>query len=170
MQNVSEKPTKSDIRINEHDILFRVDMKTGEMSGDIWRVVAQTGFLFVRGKFEFDEQFYPFEYQVWCSRPLYGRVADYTSVTLPGSTATTRINRVDVSLDKNDYGTYILVATDADFNLKLMMNPGNYCYCDFFRCIAMPGEYYLEEVIYSENPIPYTMPMFNPLDLLEEAE
>ena len=170
MQNVSEKPFKSDIQINEQDILFRLDMKTGEMSGDIIRVVAQTGFLFIRGKFEFNERFYPFEYQLWCSRPLYGKVADYTSVTLPGSTATTRIDKIDVSLNKNNEGTYVLIAMNDDFNLKLMMNPGNYCYCDFFRNIAIAGDYYVEEVIYSENPLPYTVPMFDPLDLLKEAE
>lgn len=163
MQDVSKRPSKSGDR-NEQDVLFRLDMKSGTTSGDIENVVTLSGYLLVCGTFELHEQFYPFEYQVWSSGSF-----DERNGEMPAGT-TTRMDRVDVSLDRNSAGTYILIALNSDFNLKLMMNPGNYCYCDFFRCIGVAGEYYVEEVVYSGNPIPYTMPVFNPLDLLEEDE
>lgn len=163
MQDVSKTPSKSGDR-NEQDVLFRLNMQTGTMSGDIEKVVTLSGYLLVRGTFELHEQFYPFEYQVWSSGSFDERDAE-----MPAGT-TTRMDRVDVSLDRNSAGTYILIAQNSEFNLKLMMNPGNYCYCDFFRCIGVAGEYYVEEVVYSGNPIPHTMPVFNPLDLLEEDE
>lgn len=160
MQDVSKKPSKTDDR-NE-DILFRLDMKSGATSGDIEKVVTLSGYLLVRGKYELHEQFYPFEYQVWSS-------GSFDDAEMPAG-STTRMDRVDVSLDRNSAGTYILTASNGDFNLKMMMNPGNYCYCDFFRRDGVSGEYYVEEVVYSGNPIPYTMPAFNPHDLLEEDE
>lgn len=162
---------KSIIDIDKQNALIKIQVNPFKIEGDIRLMNATSGFLYMLMDFNCLGNIYAYEYQVWCdpSDRFMHNEKDSKYVLLE-SGRKRKIEKCDFNLSK-EFDTYTLFANNDDFDLKMDLNIiKNTVEYDFFRHLAMPGEYIVKEVYYSKRPIIFREPIFDPIDLLKPSK
>ena len=162
---------KSIIDIDKQNALIKIQVNPFKIEGDIRMINATSGFLYILMDFDCLGNTYVYEYQIWCdpNDHFMHNEKDNKCVLLE-SGRKRKIEKCDFNLSKS-FDTYTLFANNDDFDLKIDLNIiEKTIECDFFRHLAMPGEYTVKEIYYSKAPIIFREPIFDPIDLLKPSE
>ena len=168
MQIINEKNT---IDMRKENALFRIQVKPFSVKGDINVINSRSGYLYLSMEFECFGEIHPFEYQVWCNNSdrLWHKKDELKWIKLENGEKKI-IEQTDYNLSK-DGSNYTLYVDNGNFDLRLEMNiiEKTIDY-EFFLHLGIPAEYHIKEIIYSEKPIKYHEPIFDPIDLLNQSE
>ena len=168
MQKLNEKGI---IDIDKQNALIKIQVNPFKIEGDIKSLYMTSGFLYLLMDFNCLGNTYTYEYQVWCDpHDRFMHDDEASKFVLLESGKERKIEQCDFDLSKV-FDTYTLFANNGDFDFKMDLSVvENTIECDFFRHLAIPGEYTVKEIYYSKTPIIFREPIFDPIDLLKPSK
>ena len=165
MKTISVKPDSE-----QEDVLMRMQVTPHEGEGVLVKgdvdCMATEGFLILRGFYQTGDDRVPYTYEYWCTYHSEKVRTETIGIGIPGTENTMTLEHADVFVD---HVTDVTIVTNDNFSLRLeKLDDGRYT-CEFFKHLIVPGDFYLEEIVYSETPELRDEPDFDPLEEFRHA-